>query len=138
MAIVSANDVVIETESQPQPKTPGSKSPILTNQMQQAVSSADCKIERVKSVDSGADNLLNEHSPRTSREASSACVEVHAANLGLLSKPPILGQLSNRSLTIDELAKLHENMNLFSYNEPTDEQFPYRPKCSHPLSPIKI
>ena len=42
--------------------------------------------------------------------------------------------LTDRSLTIEELAKLHENMKLFTYCEPTNEQGPNRPIQTRPMS----
>ena len=38
-----------------------------------------------------------------------------------------LGVFSNRSLTIEELQTLHENMHLSGFMEPTNEQKPHRP-----------
>ena len=48
--------------------------------------------------------------------------------------PPEKSMLSNRSLSIEELAKLHENLKLFSYFEPANEQKPYRPLRAEPMT----
>ena len=42
--------------------------------------------------------------------------------------------ITDRSLTIDELQKVHETMELANFCEPTNEQMPNRPKRSVPLT----
>jgi len=42
--------------------------------------------------------------------------------------------LSTRSLNIEELKKVHENLSISNYLEPTNEQGPYRPKMAGGLS----
>ena len=53
-------------------------------------------------------------------------------NLGIYERVSILTRpkqslLTDRSLTIEELQKLHENLNISLYHEPTNENKPYRP-----------
>ena len=56
------------------------------------------------------------------------------SNIGLYSKKSVVSThtkhtlRTDRSLTIDELSKVHESMSISNYLEPTDEQAPYRPK----------
>lgn len=42
--------------------------------------------------------------------------------------------LTERSLNIDELQKLHESTSISTFIEPTNEQRPYRPKVTKPLT----
>ena len=42
--------------------------------------------------------------------------------------------LTERSLNIDELKKLHESQSISTFIEPTNEQRPYRPKVTKPLT----
>ena len=42
--------------------------------------------------------------------------------------------ITNRSLTISELQKVHETMELTNFCEPTNEQLPNRPKRSLPMT----
>ena len=56
-----------------------------------------------------------------------------ATNLGVYQKVSVQSKpkksllLTERSLTIEELQKLHENLTIALYHEPTNENRPYRP-----------
>ena len=52
----------------------------------------------------------------------------------VLTRPKQSLLCSERSLTIEELEKLHENLTIAMYTEPTNECKPYRPQLARPLT----
>ena len=60
-------------------------------------------------------------------------------NLGVYEKASTMARpkqslLTDKSLTPEELKKLHENLTISLYAEPTNENKPYRPLLGRPLT----